>query len=260
MRFSRPVPGTDRSVTVNAPSREALLGDLEARLARGEGFAVATLNLDHVVKLGRNPAFREAYLAQTHVTADGNPIVWLSWLAGEAVDLVPGSDLVDPVAAIAARQGVKVAMVGATEAALEIAAAKLAQRHPGFEVVLTLAPPMDFDPEGHTVDSVIAAIGESGAGFCYVALGAPKQEIFARRARQVLPGVGFISVGAGLDFVAGTQRRAPWIARAMAVEWLWRLVRDPSRFTGRYAACVAILPSLTCSALAARRGRGGVAG
>ena len=56
-----------------------------------------------------------------------------------------------------------------------------------------------------------------------LALGAPRQEIFAARCRELLPDIGFVSVGAGLDFIAGHQRRAPiWLQR-LALEWLWRV-------------------------------------
>ena len=83
---------TSPGITVNASHKQALLDDLEARLLNGQGFSVATLNLDHVVKLRTSPDFHNAYARQTHVTADGNPIVWLSRLAGQDVSLVPGSE------------------------------------------------------------------------------------------------------------------------------------------------------------------------
>jgi N-acetylglucosaminyldiphosphoundecaprenol N-acetyl-beta-D-mannosaminyltransferase len=248
-----------RGVTVNVAAQDGLLRDMEARLLAGRGFAVATLNLDHVVKLRKNAAFREAYLSQTHVTADGNPIVWLMRVAGRHVDLVTGSDLVDPVAALAARLGVGVAMVGSTETALATAAQELSRRHPGFRTVATLSPPMGFDPAGPAADALIAEIRRSEARLCFVALGAPKQEVFAARARAELPEVGFLSIGAGLDFIAGSQRRAPAIVRRFASEWLWRLVTDPGRLAGRYAACAGSLPGLTVAALRSR-GAAGKAG
>ena len=83
----------DVAVRITAPSRAGLLAELDRRLGAGEGFAVATLNLDHLVKLRADPAFRRAYGAQDLVTADGNPVVWLSRLAGQPVELVTGSDL-----------------------------------------------------------------------------------------------------------------------------------------------------------------------
>src|SRR6056297_1160477 len=99
------------TITVSAPNRDGLLVDLEARLKTGRGFSLATLNLDHLVKIGHDPAFRAAYAAQTHVTADGNPVVWLCRIAGQEVSLVPGSELVEPIAEIASRLGLPVGMV-----------------------------------------------------------------------------------------------------------------------------------------------------
>lgn len=243
-------------VTVTVPDQSALLEDLGARLAANQGFAVATLNLDHAVKLSRNAQFRDAYRAQTHITADGNPVVWLSRLAGQQdVALVPGSELIAPLVALAARQGVPVAFFGATEEALQAAATALQARHPGLNIALARAPAMGFDPLGTGAAEDIAALKASGARLCFLALGAPKQEIFAARAHAALAEVGFVSIGAGLDFIAGTQKRAPAWVRALAAEWLWRLLCSPARLAARYGACILALPGLTLRAMQARRGQ-----
>ena len=247
--------GDPHGVTVTVPDQLTLLADLAARLRTGCGFSVATLNLDHVVKLSRNPQFRAAYSAHTHVTADGNPIVWLSRLAGQQVSLVPGSELIEPLIAQATRTQVPVAFFGSTQETLEAAADRLRARHPGLEIALSRAPVMDFDPESLDVEDDIAALKASGARVVFLALGAPKQELFAARAQTDLPDVGFVSIGAGLDFIAGTQRRAPAWVRVLAAEWLWRLLEDPMRLAARYGACIAVLPELTARAFRARRQR-----
>lgn len=240
-------------VAVTVPDRAALLMDLEQRFDTNTGFSVATLNLDHVVKLRRDPAFREAYAAHSHITADGNPIVWLAHLSGQSdVSLVPGSELIDPVASLANDKGVSVALFGATEASLTEAADGLRARYPSLNVALTLAPPMGFDPDGDTASEAIKAIGDSGARLVFLALGAPKQERFAARAQKELPEVGFLSIGAGLDFISGAQTRAPALVRALAAEWLWRLALSPRRLAARYGACLAALPGLTLKALKGR--------
>lgn len=244
--------GQPESVTVTAPTRAGLLADLEARLMRGQGFSVATLNLDHVVKLRRQPVFRAAYLRHSHVTADGNPIVWLSKLAGQPVELVPGSELIAPLAALAEVHDVPVALFGSTDASLEAAARGLTDLYPRLRIVSRIAPPMGFDPEGAGAEASIAEIAASGARLCFLALGAPKQEVFAAHAQTQLPQVGFLSIGAGLDFISGRQVRAPRIVRALAAEWIWRLLHNPARLAGRYAACIAVLPGLVGRALRAR--------
>jgi len=244
---------TGRHVQVTVPDQAGLLDDLRQHMAQGRGFALATLNLDHVVKLRQSSAFRHAYLTHTHVTADGNPVLWLCRLAGQPVVLIPGSELIVPLAEVAARQGVYVALVGSTQDTLALAAQRLEQCIPGLEVVLKLAPPMGFDPTGAHAEAVIAAIDDSGAGLCFLALGAPKQEILAAHGHVALPGVGFVSIGAGLDFIAGSQRRAPRLVRMLAAEWLWRLAGNPSRLARRYGACLRVLPALTLEALRQRR-------
>jgi exopolysaccharide biosynthesis WecB/TagA/CpsF family protein len=236
--------------------RDPLLADIGVRLKNGSGFSIVTLNLDHVVKLREDAAFRAAYAAHSHVTADGHPIVWLERLAGRRAERVAGSDLVLPLARIAAEAGAPVAFLGSTSESLAGAEAELSRRVPGLRVALQIAPPHGFDPASETAGEVISALGRSDARLCFVALGAPRQELFAARAQVALPHMGFASVGAGLDFLSGHQVRAPAVLQALALEWLWRLARDPGRMTPRYARCGALLPSLAISAIR-RRGSGG---
>lgn len=248
---------TDGTVTVTVPTRQALLHDLRERMRGRLGYTVATINLDHVVKLHRDPAFRTAYCGHSHVTADGNPIVWLSRLAGQPdVELVAGSDISGPVLSLAAAEGVPVALFGSTDAALAAAAAALVERDPSLNIVARISPPFGFDPEGPEADRCIAQLAGSGARLVMLALGAPKQEQFAMRAASRMPEAGFLSIGASLDFFAGSQKRAPAWVRAIAMEWAWRLLGNPRRLFGRYASCFALLPRLTLRALRARRSKG----
>lgn len=240
-------------IAITHADAAALLEEVSARLRRGEGFALATINLDHLAKLRRDEAFRAAYAAQDLVVADGNPVVWLSRLAGRPVRLVPGSDMVVPLAQAAARAGVGVALLGATPAALDAAAEALRARVPRLAIVARLAPPMGFDPDGAGADALIDELARSGARLCFLALGAPKQEIFAARAYQRLPQVGFASIGAGLDFLAGTQRRAPAWMRAAALEWLWRMLSNPARLVPRYVRSALTLPGQAVAAWRLRR-------
>lgn len=239
-------------VTVNIADHAALERVVRARFAAQEGFALATINLDHLVKLANDEVFATAYLAQDFVVADGNPIVWLSRKAGKPVELLPGADLVVPLARWAAEEGTPVAFIGSTDEALAAAAEALKTQAPELEVVACIAPPMGFDPESVAAEAVLKQAAEAGARMAFLALGAPKQERLAARGRQVVPQMGFASIGAGLDFLAGTQNRAPTWVRKLALEWLWRALSNPARLAGRYLRCIAILPRLMKEARAQR--------
>ena len=228
------------------------MADLGAHLADRRGFALATLNLDHVVKLARLAEFYAAYLAQTHVVADGNPIVWLHRFAGQRVEVIPGAELIAPLCAIAARLQVPVALLGSTAQTLALAAERLTRDNGGLKVVARIAPPQGFDPSGAMGTAALEEVRASGARLCFLALGAPRQEILAARGLGMLPEVGFVSIGAGLDFIAGHQSRAPVWVRRIAMEWAWRMALSPRRLTRRYLGCAMILPSLAWQAWQSR--------
>lgn len=244
----------DQTIRINMPDTETLLAEVRSRFRSGDGFALATINLDHLVKLRGSAHYRAAYAAQDLIVADGNPVVWLSQISGHAVDLVPGSDLLHPILTVAAEERMPVAFFGSMPAVLDVAATRLAGEIPGLSIVWTGSPPMGFDPTGPEARQALEAMEAAGARLCIVSLSAPRQEMFGAFGRSIAPRVGFCGFGAGLDFVAGRQTRAPRWVRVLAMEWLWRALSAPTRMIPRYLACVAILPSQTVQAIRQRWG------
>lgn len=232
----------DQPIQVNVPNWAVLEARIRERLAQRRGFALATINVDHIVKLREQPSFRVAYAQQDFVVADGHPIVWLSHLAGRPVSLLPGSELILPMSRIAAAQGVPVALLGSTAPVLEAARQYMEREVRDLRVVKCIAPPMGFDPRGPEAETMLREIAGSGARLCFVALGAPRQEILCAFGRKLVPEIGFASIGAGLDFFAGAQQRAPVWVRQFAMEWLWRMMANPRRLGLRYLKCLAVLP------------------
>ena len=229
-------------IEVGVADWSTLEAEIVTRFSSGEGFALATLNLDHLVKLASDQQFCRAYQTQDLVVADGNPIVWMSRLARQEVTLLPGADMVLDLARLAQKSGVSVGLVGSTEESLRKAGEILCQKIAGLKIATAIAPPFGFDPMGEVAASILEQLEASGARMCFLALGAPKQEIFAARGRELAPSIGFASIGAGLDFLAGSQQRAPEWVRKLALEWLWRMVLQPGRMVMRYLHCFRILP------------------
>ena len=206
------------------------------------GFCVFTLNLDHLVKLRSNPAFQDAYRRADIVTADGAPVAWLSRFQAAGVQRTTGADLFVPLSRAAASEGFSVYLFGSTTAVLTKTAAALKKETGGrIEIAGLSAPSASFDPAGREADAGIERIKLSGARLCFVALGAPKQEIFAARAMALGCPAGFVCVGAAVDFVAGSQVRAPLIFQRFGLEWGWRLATNPRRLAKRYADCARLL-------------------
>lgn len=230
---------------INLPDQAAALSAIESAASSASGFTVFTLNLDHLVKLRANRAFREAYRNATFVTADGAPIAHLLRRHDRRYARTTGADLVLPLASLCADAKFPVFLFGTSPSTLALVSERLT-RHAGhnLHIVGSMSPSQNFDPEGQAADEAIARIKESGARICFVALGAPKQEIFA--ARSVAQGLqtGFVCIGAGLDFLAQNQIRAPKLFQKAGIEWLWRLGSNPQRFGIRYFQCAMLLMRL----------------
>jgi len=212
---------------------------------RGESFSLVTLNLDHLVKLRFDPAFRRAYAAARFVTADGEPVARLAARQDARIERTTGADLVVPLARRAARENLSVYLFGTTPDVVARAASDLVERCEGKLAIAGSASPLaGFDPEGAEADAALDRIAASGARLCFVCLGAPKQEIFAARAAQRGIACGFVCVGAALDFIAGAQIRAPAFMQRNGLEWLWRLATSPRRLAKRYLMCALVLADI----------------
>lgn len=242
----RPVSATVDGWGINVPNQATAIEAIVKAASAGECFSVFTLNLDHLVKLRTSEAFRRAYRKATFVTADGEPVARLARRNAPHIVRTTGADLLLPLATACAEAGLPVFLFGTTPDVLGSAGKRLVANSDGkLEIAGTLSPPAGFDPEGAVADAAIDRISASGAKICFIALGAPKQEIFAARAQARGVKIGFICIGASLDFLAGQQIRAPRTMQRAGLEWLWRLVTNPRRLSARYAQCAVLLAQLT---------------
>jgi exopolysaccharide biosynthesis WecB/TagA/CpsF family protein len=244
-RQTQPHPNlTVDGITINVLSLPEAVSSIVSAAQAGDNFSVCTLNLDHVVQLQQRPDFRAAYRRARFVTADGFPIVVLSRLLGVRIERTTGADLVEPICQEAGRKGLPVFLLGSNELTLATSARRLSERFKGLQIAGYFAPGSNFDPYSEEADFAIDSIRVSGAKLCFVALGAPRQELFAARCLDELNGTGMLCIGAALDFIAGTQTRAPSITQKVGLEWAWRMLRNPRRLGPRYARCMAIVPRL----------------
>jgi N-acetylglucosaminyldiphosphoundecaprenol N-acetyl-beta-D-mannosaminyltransferase len=223
------------SLPIDAVDFAGALATIEDRVATRAGGMVFTPNVDHIVLAEHNPRFREVYARVTLSLVDGVPVLWAARLLGTPLpEKVSGSDLVVPLIERAAARGWRVFLLGAAPGVADLAAAKLTELHPGLNIVGTAAPMIDMNGDPAPRKAIALEIAGTRPDLVLVAFGAPKQEFFCDEFRDLLAPAVLVCIGAGLDFVAGTMRRAPrWISK-VGLEWAYRLVREPRRLAGRY--------------------------
>ena len=231
-------------IAINVPTLPDAVTSIVSAAQDGDNFSVCTLNLDHVVQLQQRSDFRAAYRRARFVTADGFPIVLLGRLLGTRIERTTGADLVEPVCKEAGKKGLPVFLLGSNERTLATSARRLSERFRGLQIAGCYSPGSNFDPYSKEADFAVDSIRSSGAKLCFVALGAPRQELFAARCLDELNGTGMLCIGAALDFIAGSQTRAPSVTQKMGLEWAWRMLSNPRRLGPRYARCMAVVPRL----------------
>ena len=235
--------------TVNIRSVDEAVSAVVTAAQNDETAYLCTLNLDHCTKLRSDSRFRTAYRHARFVTADGFPIMLLGRMRGVSLERTAGSDLIWPLCNEALRRHLPIVFFGASIPVLRKAQLQIMKRLPGIEIVGIQAPPPMFDPESDEADEAIEFILRSGARLCFLAIGAPRQEVFALRCLDRVPGTTFVCIGAGLDFIAGTQARAPRFFQDHGLEWLWRLMSNPRRLGMRYLRCAGAVPRLAAEAI-----------
>jgi len=115
-----------------------------------------------------------------------------------------------------------------------MAADVLQRRCPGLEVRGTYCPPFGFEHDVSQTRRIEHKLCDAQPDIIYVALGSPKQELFIERTRHLLPRAWWLGVGISFGFLSGQVRRAPKWMQQFGLEWLHRLVQEPTRLAKRY--------------------------
>jgi len=221
------------ALPVDVIDQAGLLDQVDGWITREMPAAIFTPNVDHVVQAEDHVRFREAYARAELSVVDGTPVLWASRLLGTPLpQKLSGSDLIVPLCRRAAERRHRVFLLGGAPGVAE-AAASVLRASTGVEIVGTFAPTVTDPYASDVVAAISRRLQESGAHLVFVAMGAPKQELLIDALKPHVKAV-MVGIGAGLDFVAGRQKRAPaWMSR-LGLEWLHRLFGNPRRLWRRY--------------------------
>lgn len=202
----------------------------EAVASRQTHYCVA-INAAKVVAYHEDPALRAAIDDAHFLVADGQSIVWASWLSGERLpERIAGIDLMAALLARADARGYSVYFLGARGEILEACIAKVRERHPS----LRIAGYRDGYWKPEQESEVVAGVRDARPDIVFLGFGTPAKEYFMHRHHRAL-GVPFVmGVGGTFDVIAGLVARAPrWLQRS-GLEWAYRLAQEPRRMWKRY--------------------------
>jgi N-acetylglucosaminyldiphosphoundecaprenol N-acetyl-beta-D-mannosaminyltransferase len=214
-------------VRVHALSADEAVRRISAILLAGGRHTIIPVNPEMIMTAQRNDGFRETINGADLALVDGIGVLLAARLRGvRNIERMPGSDTVELLASLAARQGLRLYLLGAAPGVAEEAGRRLQSRHRG----LVIAGAYAGSPAETDAADICARIAASGADILFVAYGAPQQELWIARHRAQLPVRLAMPVGGTFDFLAGVASRAPIWVRRSGLEWLYRLFQEPRRY------------------------------
>lgn len=221
---------------------EEALDHVEELMSSGAGHYVVTPNPEFIQTAKKDAEFRDLLNGADLSVADGIGVIYAAKILGRPLkSKVPGIELASGLCERMAQKGGKLFLLGAKPGVAEQAGENLCARYPGLTVCGV--------HDGYFQDDtpVVEQIRRSEADVVFVCLGAPKQEKWMARNGEACGAKLLLGLGGSLDVFAGQVKRAPEGWQKLGLEWLYRLIKQPSRF-GRMAR----LPLVLVEAAAAR--------
>ncbi len=218
-------------VRIDDVNYEEACARAEALVDGGGVHRFATVNPEFVMTAQRDAHFRAALESCDLALADGVGITLAARMRGEPLrGRVTGVELTQRLCALAARRGWGVFLLGAAPGIAERAAEELRRCSPGLRIAGCWAG----SPRPEQRAGIDARIAAARPQFLFVAYGAPAQDVwlseFAARRSSDSPGLLAMGVGGTFDYLAGVRRMAPRWMRSLGLEWLFRLIDQPSRW------------------------------
>lgn len=213
-------------VQVDKVDMEQALNRILEFLKEDKAHAVYTPNSEIIMQAYRNQAFRDVLNTADLITPDGIGVVYASRIVKDPLaERVGGFDLATKLIEKAADGSISFYFFGGKPGVAEQAKENLQKKYPGLRIIGCSDGYFDAEKE----KLILADIQEKKPDVLFVCLGAQKQENWIYQYKNELAAKVCMGIGGSLDVFAGVAERAPESFQKLGLEWLYRLLKQPSR-------------------------------
>lgn len=220
------------------------------KIDSAEGFWVVTFNLEMLARGLKNEEYNSIVKSADITIADGVPLLWHSKMSGYPIaGRSNGTDLVESI--FKSDKPLKIGIIGGCNNIERTKKVNIIH-----QIVFSIEG--EITSSEQNLEEFDRVISKSNVNIIFVALGVPKQDQVCKLIREK-HNVVVVGVGGALDLLSGEKNRAPIFMQRHGLEWLHRLLNEPSRLWRRYIllypiAIPYLLKSAMCNSLYRRRG------
>jgi N-acetylglucosaminyldiphosphoundecaprenol N-acetyl-beta-D-mannosaminyltransferase len=215
---------------VDLKSFDDAFSTFENFVAVDKSFQIITINPEMITNAQSDEEFKNILNESDLNIPDGVGVTLALKILGVNQERIPGIDFSARVLEYCAKKGLKVAIVGAKKEIIEKACENLKEKYQGLDIV--------FCHDGYFSDDtqIIEGLQKTEPRVLLLGVGSPRQEKLIYNYKKNLKNCIMIGVGGSFDVFSGIVKRAPVFFQKTSLEWFYRLITQPSRFSRMFPA------------------------
>lgn len=185
---------------------------------------IVTANPEIVMTAHKSAIYHASLLKADFIIPDGFGVMLASKILEQPLEeKIVGYELLHTFLNYASSQGKSVYFFGSQKGIADVAAKNAVSLYPCIKILGTKD---GYSGHGEVVAEEIA---ETQPDFLFIGLGVPLQENWAAKYKHLFPSTVIMGVGGSFDVLSGHVKRAPRIWLKYNLEWLYRLLSQPTR-------------------------------
>lgn len=199
-------------------------------ITKEQSFQIITINPEMITNAQSDEAFKNIINESDLNIPDGVGVTLALKILGTSQERVAGIDFSAKVLDYCAQNGLKVALIGAKKEIITQACSNLKEKYQGLNIV--------FCHDGYFTDDaeIIEGLQKTEPRVLLFGIGSPRQEKLIYNYKKILKNTIMIGVGGSFDVFSGVVKRAPIFFQKTSLEWFYRLITQPSRFSRMFPA------------------------
>ncbi len=213
---------------VDITTREQAVDLVLQQIQNRQGIQIVTINPEIIAAADKNPELAKILREAELVIPDSTGVMLaIKSLGVYRAEKIPGIEFSWELMKKCEQKGFSVGFLGGSPDTADSLNIEVHKQFSALNVV--------FSHHGYFNESELPIIRQellrADPHLLFVALGSPKQEFFIKQHKNILHKTSMIGVGGSFDIWAKKVKRAPVIFRISGLEWFYRLITQPSRFT-----------------------------
>ena len=219
-------------VPISAVNMESCIENIFTNLEQIKGDYICVSNVHTTVMAHDNPEYMKVQSESYMSVPDGKPLSVVGRKTYPDMDRVTGPDLMRRIFEESKTKDLKHFFYGNKQENLDVLVKVLKKEYPWLNIA-GYEPSVFRDMTEEEEKQLAERINSTKPDFVWVALGAPRQEIFCHKMKGQINGL-MVGVGGAFNVLAHILPEAPRWIQNLSLEWLYRLIQEPKRLFKRY--------------------------